>query len=299
MKPPAAWRDAAASWPNAAHSEFLRVGRQDWHLQQMGQGQTLVLLHGAGAATHSWGALAPLLAQDFHVVAPDLPGHGFSGPGAHMTLPAVAAAVAALLDALDVEPALVVGHSAGAAILAQLCLDRTLHPSGLVSINGALLPFGGALGPLFSQAARVLAGLPALPRFLARQARRPGAVERLIRRTGSAPETAATAHYRTLVSRPTHVTATLQMMASWDLQQLYAALPGLPVPLLLLACEGDEAVPPVQARQLARHVPGAELELLPGLGHLGHEEAPARFQALITRFAAAQRDRDKDAGQPA
>ena len=44
----------------------------------MGQGPVVLLIHGTGAASHSWRGLAPLLASDFTLIAPDLPGHGFT-----------------------------------------------------------------------------------------------------------------------------------------------------------------------------------------------------------------------------
>ena len=73
----------------------------------MGRGPVLLLVHGTAAATHSWRDLAPLLARRFTVVAPDLPGHGFSGsPGrGGLSLPGMAGALRALLDALRLEPA--------------------------------------------------------------------------------------------------------------------------------------------------------------------------------------------------
>ena len=59
----------------------------------MGDGPDLLLLHGSGAATHSWRDLAPLLARDFRVIAPDLPGHGFTEtPGGDgLSLPGIGA----------------------------------------------------------------------------------------------------------------------------------------------------------------------------------------------------------------
>ena len=67
-----------ADWPNREASRFVEAGGLSWHVQVMGQGPDLLLLHGTGGATHSWRGLAPLLAQHFRVVAPDLPGHGFT-----------------------------------------------------------------------------------------------------------------------------------------------------------------------------------------------------------------------------
>ncbi len=50
----------------------------EWHVQQMGQGPKLLLLHGTAASTHSFRALAPLLAPHFTLLIPDLPGHAFT-----------------------------------------------------------------------------------------------------------------------------------------------------------------------------------------------------------------------------
>ena len=55
----------ARTWPNAAHSRFVRAGGIVWHVQMWGHGPPLLLLHGTGAATHSWRGIAPLLAPHF------------------------------------------------------------------------------------------------------------------------------------------------------------------------------------------------------------------------------------------
>ena len=72
------WTHEGRDWPNATASRFVAAGGVKWHVQVMGQGPVALLLHGTGSATHSWRDLAPLLARDFTVVAPDLPGHGFT-----------------------------------------------------------------------------------------------------------------------------------------------------------------------------------------------------------------------------
>ncbi len=116
------WARDGRDWPNRDASRFVDAGGLRWHVQVLGPADadapTLLLLHGTGAATHSWRALAPRLAHGFRVVAPDLPGHGFTSmpPADGLSLPGMAAAVGALLAALDASPALVVGHSAGAAV---------------------------------------------------------------------------------------------------------------------------------------------------------------------------------------
>jgi magnesium chelatase accessory protein len=279
------WAQAAATWPHAAHSSFHEVpgprGPQRWHVQRLpgpGPGAPLLLLvHGTGASTHSFRALMPLLAAEAEVLAVDLPGHGFSGPPAAQdwSLPGFAAQLQALLKALDVRPAVAIGHSAGAAVLVQAVLHAGLPVPALVALNGAFLPFGGLAAPLLSPLARLLYALPGVPGLFSQRAAEPAVVRRLIEGTGSHIDAEGLALYGRLMQDAGHTRAALAMMAHWELQALSQALPRLQVPLLLLAGERDRAVPPEQVRRVQQRCPQARLLWLPGLGHLAHEEAPA------------------------
>ena len=72
------WEHDGRDWPNRSASRFIWASGLEWHAQVAGDGPTLLLLHGTGASSHSWRDLFPALAQRFYVVAPDLPGHGFT-----------------------------------------------------------------------------------------------------------------------------------------------------------------------------------------------------------------------------
>ena len=198
----------------------------------------------------------------------------------------MAADVSQLLSALDVKPEIAVGHSAGAAILARMCLDGKIAPRLLVSLNGAFMPFGGVANQLLSPLAQLLVINPLVPRLFAWQASNAGAVERLIQNTGSKIDPQGIALYGTLVRSPAHVAAALQMMANWRLQPLLHDLPRLKTNLLLVAADNDRSVSPDVARQVREIYPRATIEHLPGLGHLAHEEQPQRIADLITRYAA-------------
>ena len=100
------WERDGRDWPNRAFSRFVEAGGLRWHVQVMGQGPVALLLHGTGASTHSFRDLAPLLARQFTVVAPDLPGHGFTAVPSSQegyTLPGVSAGIGALLDVLGLR----------------------------------------------------------------------------------------------------------------------------------------------------------------------------------------------------
>jgi magnesium chelatase accessory protein len=281
------WERDGRDWPHREASRFVHAGGLRWHVQRMGEGPAALLVHGTGAATHSWRGLAPLLARHFAVIAPDLPGHGFTQtPGrGGLSLPGMARGLTALLRHLGAAPALAVGHSAGAAVLARMCLDGDLAPRALVSLNGALLPLGGLPGRLFSPLARLFAASPWTARAFAWRAADRAAVVRLIRGTGSVIDPEGIELYARLVRSPAHVAGALGMMASWDLRDLARGLPALAVPLTLVVGENDRTVPPADAQRVRALVPAAQRVGLPGLGHLAHEERPEQVAALILSIA--------------
>ncbi len=302
------WQRDSADWPHREASRLIAAGGVHWHVQQLGlaqgAGPVALLLHGTGASTHSWRDFAPLLAPHFTVLMMDLPGHAFSGlpAAAQMSLPGMARALGALMHTLGVAPDLVVGHSAGAAIAAQMALARAAQekvpqhtqpqahphnqPRAIASLNGAWLPLGGVAGRVFSPVAKLMAGNPLVPRLFSWRAQDASAVARLIDGTGSKIDAAGMRLYGRLVANPGHVAGALQMMANWDLAALQAQLPALAVPVLLLTGSNDRTVPPAQAAQVAGLLPHARVHRLTGLGHLAHEEQPALVARAVLDFAA-------------
>jgi magnesium chelatase accessory protein len=265
----------------------------------MGSGPALLLLHGAGAATHSWRDLAPRLAEAFTVVAPDLPGHGFTDTpvGRGLSLDGMASGVSRLIDALGVQPVAAVGHSAGAAVALRLRLEGRIGEGGVVSLNGALQPFKGAAGHIFPAMARLLFLNPVAIQMFAWRASRPGAVARLLESTGSTIDAAGLEYYGRLLRTTGHIEGALGMMANWDLSALVERTGGLPLPLTLVVGEGDRAVPPSVAQGVMATTPGATRVCLAGLGHLAHEEAPDRI-ARIVRDATSGRGAADGRGSP-
>ncbi len=281
------WERDGRDWPNREASRFVRAGGLRWHVQELGRGPALLLVHGTGAATHSWRDLAPRLAEHFTVVAPDLPGHGFSErPSLRgLSLPGMSRSLGELLRVLGRRPILAMGHSAGAAIVCRMGLDGELAPRRLVSLNGALLPPPGFAGHVFSPLAKLLVTNPLVPRLAAWRALDPAVVDGLLRSTGSRLDAAGHRFYRRLSRSPAHVAATLRMMAVWDLEGLARDLPRLERPLVLAVGTRDGFVPPSEAERVQALVPAAQRVALPGLGHLAHEERPDVVADLLVRLA--------------
>lgn len=277
------WARDGRQWPNRVHSRFVEAGGIRWHVQDMGAGPTILLLHGTASTSHSFRHMAPLLARDFRVLVPDLPGHGFTGPAPSPTLPGMAASVGNLLESLGAEPAMIVGHSAGAAIALRMALDGPLHPRLIVGLGSALLPFPGAAAAIFPTVAKLLFANPLVPELFAAGARFGGSANGFLSRaTGSTIDAEGMQIYSRLFRHSGHVAGALRMMAHWDLAPLSRDLPSVTSPLLLLHGARDVTVPPDVALQAAAKVPGATAEILPDLGHLLHEEAPARINTYMT-----------------
>ena len=277
------WLREGADWPHRAQSHFVEAGGVRWHVQITGSGPAVLLLHGTGGATHSWAGVIDHLARHATLIAPDLPGHGFSSTcrGADISLPGMARSLGALCRTLGQAPDLIVGHSAGAAIALAMAHRSLAIPRRIIAFNGALTPFRGIAALLFPMMARALSLNPFTPSVVSRTASDPGSVDWLLRGTGSEVPAHTRALYAKLVASPGHIDGALRMMARWKLEPLEAAFPQITVPVTLVYGERDRAMPPQETRAAARALPETEEIMLPALGHLMHEEDPALLVDLI------------------
>lgn len=285
------WDTDGRDWPQREASRFVTAGGLRWRVVALGAGPVALLLHGAGASAHSWRDVATRLAPHLTVIAPDLPGHGFTEtpPPRGLALPAMADAVADLTAAMGVAPEVIVGHSAGAAVALRMAAAGRASPRAIVAFNGALKPFPGAAGSLFPMFARMLFVNPVAPHLFAARARWPGAVDGLIRQIGSRLDAGGVRFYERLFRSPGHIAATLGMMAAWDLTALPADLARVEADVTLLTASRDRAVPPGDAAEIAPRLPRGRVVDFGPLGHLAHEEQPDRAADAVRAALAATR----------
>lgn len=279
------WERDGQDWPNRTLSRFADVRPHLWHIQEAGDGPTLLLLHGAGAGTQSWRDLLPRLAERFHVVAIDFPGQGFTRCGARhrLSLSRMSEDIARLVDSEHWSIDLIVGHSAGAAL--GLDLARRVRPSGVVGLNAALGKFDGIAGWLFPLMAKLLAVNPLAATLLTRMPNGEARVRELLEATGSDFDARMLELYSRLASDRTHVAGTIGMMSQWNIDSLLGQLGAIDCPVLLLAGERDGTVAPAISRAASARLADGRFRELPGLGHLMHEEAPDRIGEAIEQFA--------------
>lgn len=283
------WQRDGRDWPLREHSRFVRSGPLAWHVQRLGEGPAILLIHGTGASTHSWRDVAPKLAESFTVIAVDLPGHGFTRGRlpTGLQLPGIARALGALLRAEGVEPVVAAGHSAGAAVAVQMALDGQSR-AHVAALCPALRPYGGEASGIMSSFAKLLFVNPVMPWLAAGVARFAVDTGKFLEKsTGSKLDRRGIELYGRLFESPAHCAGAIGLMADWELGPIAAALPNLPVPMTVIHGERDAAVPVGEGREVAA-ISGGRFVPMAGLGHLAHEEDPAAAAALIAELAGGQ-----------
>lgn len=247
------------------------------------QAPPLLLIHGSGASGACWDPMVQVLAGQRHVIRVDLPGCGQSPPAPSYDVPAQANRVAAVLDGLGRGAVAVAGHSSGGYVATALAEQR---PDLVRSL--ALISTGPSPDALLPQPL-VLRVLLAPPFGALLWSRRTDA---MIRRGLS-----ATAARR--VEIPDELVADLQATSYRTTREILRQntaytversvpkrLAALAVPLLVIFGAGDRRWEPSSAHRYGA-VPGARVELLPGVGHLPMLEAPERTGELLLSFTAA------------
>jgi pimeloyl-ACP methyl ester carboxylesterase len=279
--------------------QHVQVGRARVAYLDTGVGDPVLLLHGCPFSSFVWRGVIAALSGRYWCVAPDLLGLGDTetAPDADWSLPAQTEAVVGLLDALGIQRCAVVGHDHGGAIAQLLAVGHPHRVRALVLANAEAydnwpspveLPFVRATQ--FPGLGRMLLwawARPILFRLALTTGRAVADTTTLTRElvAGYVAANLADAHRRAKTRR--FLAHQLDPANPRHTLDAAPALRSLQVPTLIVWGAEDVHFPPTWAHRLTRDIPGAHLELLPGVGHLLMEEEPARVATLIDDFLSA------------
>lgn len=271
----------------------VRVGARDIFVATTGSGPTAVLLHGGGpgaSGVANWECNIPVLAEDFSLVVPDLPGYGRSTKYIDQDDPFgdLAAAVGGLLDELEIPRAHLVGNSYGGAAALRLALDRPDRVERMV-LNGP-----GGVGTTRAAPTR---GLNQLLDYYSGDGPSPEKMatfvrESLVAEGARVPDSVIEGRYRDSIDpevvtnpplrRPSGRSA-LRTLWRMDLTR-DKRLARCEVPTLVVWGTKDKVNRPSGAPALARTMRRCDAYLAAGIGHWVQWEAPALFNRLTRDF---------------
>jgi pimeloyl-ACP methyl ester carboxylesterase len=267
--------------------EFVRVHGARMRCLVAGEGPAVLLLHGLLGTADAWGPATQRLAASSSVFAPDALGIGGSDrvPNLDVSLHATVGRLIELMDAKGVGQADIVGTSHGGSVALMLA---ALHPERVRSLvlHAPANPFSDIADPLIRFYRTALgrwfaSRLPTVPAGVQSLAlgRMYGDATRI--RNGSLER------YIASLRVPGTISYVLSILDRWELDMaaLEAALPSVrKVPALLLWGDRDRAVSLHSGERLAEYFDHASLVVIPGAGHLPHEEVPVAFAGAINSF---------------
>ncbi|MGW2148755.1 alpha/beta fold hydrolase [Nonomuraea bangladeshensis] len=254
------------------------------------QAPPLLLIHGSGASGGFWGRVVPALAGHHHVIRVDLPGCGQSPPAPSYDVPAQAGQVAALLDNLGLRHVAVAGHSSGGYVATALAEQRRDLVGSLALISSGPSPDALLRQPFIL---RVLLAPPLGPLLWPRRSDamiRKGISATAVRPVDLPDDVVADVRGITYRVMRTVLRQNTAYIAERSVPERLAAL-GLPVQVIFGAA--DPRWEPSSAHHYDA-VPGARVELLPGVGHLPMLEAPETVSELLLSFTATGPSRTRN-----
>jgi pimeloyl-ACP methyl ester carboxylesterase len=239
-------------------------------------GVPVLMLHGWSDSWRSYEPVLPYLPERLRAIVPTQRGHGDAERPADGYAPRdLAADAVALLDTLEVERAVVVGHSMGAWVAERVAIDHPDRVAGLI--------LAGAIGPAD---ANPVAGEVAREAMAFEDPVDPEWVREFQVSTTELP--LAPAQLDTFVAESLKLPARVwrATAAGFPHGDLYGELAAIEAPTTLIWGDRDSVGSRAEQLRIAAAIPGARLIVYAGIGHAIHWEQPERFAADVVAFAA-------------
>lgn len=273
----------------------------DVHLVEAGVGTPVLLLHGFPQSSREWAGVMAQLAPIAHVIAPDLRAVGGTGaPDGSHRLDVLRRDAVGLLETLEIERAVVVGHDIGALVALAVAMDHPERVSRLVVISvppmylRVTASMMGSVRYLWFQYALAIPGLG--PRLLARGGQRlPRWLFSTFARAGGVPAADVEAYLADLRD-PAQARAGSRAYRQLVVPEFLRIVLGryrhrLPqMPTLVLLGADDPIIPRDALAGVEKYAPDVTVDVVPGAGHWVVDEQPAEVAARIARFAGLAGD---------
>lgn len=286
---------ALATWMLAdgtPEGKDIWVDHHRTHYLVMGNGPTLLLIHGLLGSAEAWLPCLPRLADESTVYAIDTLGIGYSERVPHLNAGLVAQAdrIARFMEEARIPCADITGTSHGGAIALMLAARHPEHVRSLI-LHAPANPFSNIADPLLhfyrTPLGRWFAHqLPILPEALQELA-----LGRMYGNNHPVRDEVLEMYMRSL-RVPGTIDHVLDILDRWfdDMREMKSALAQIKnIPVLLIWGTRDRAVSLASGQVLKKKLQNAEMVVIPGVGHLPFEETPGLFAETVNSFLRKQK----------
>jgi pimeloyl-ACP methyl ester carboxylesterase len=276
-------------------SRFIDLKGLSVHYKEQGSGgQTFILLHGFGASLFSWREVMDDFAAHGRVIAYDRPAFGLTSrpmpdewrEGINpYSMESNVPLLRALMDALGVEKAVLVGNSAGGGVAVAFALRYPERVESLILVDPGVGGGGGGPFPAWLLPIMDTPQMRRLGPLLVRSISTTG--DDAIRQAWSDPSRVTDeiiAGYRTPLKSNNWDRALYEFSFAPSYPQLRPQLSALHLPVLVIVGKDDHIIRVDYMTAIASEIPGAQLTILPGCGHVPHEECPQVFMNTVLDF---------------
>ena len=252
----------------------MEINGKEIAVEQEGDGDAMVMVHGLGGTSNSWCAQVGPLSRFYRVVRLDLEGSGRSPATGDLSIASFAADVCAVMDALDIPAAHFCGHSMGTIICQHIAADRPDRAKSLALFGPLAEPPEAARQAILDRAATARKdGMTPIADTL---------VQSAISAETRAHQPAVVAFVREILMRQDAegYARTCEALAA----ATSADLGSIRCPTLLVTGDEDGVSPPPAIRALGRRIAGARLAVIPACGHWTQIEKPTPVNAALLNF---------------
>lgn len=275
--------------PDIGPRRTVRVSDLNIHLIEAGSGPALVLIHGGQGWAYTWRhQIEPLAGAGYRIMAPDLPGSGYSDLRGHETsIKALSEFLGDLLDTQNIEQAAFVASSAGGLPALDFAIRHQERVTALVLASTCGVPHTEPFlwrllrWPLLGE----VIGLFVTPGMVRDNLRQAVYDDSLITDD-------VVSAYREPLRRPGAWRANLKLERNWRPAWVEANLERITAPTLVVWGEDDPWHPLSMAHEFGQRIAGTKVETLPECGHLPHEERPDDFNRVVLEFLAHHQEKE-------
>jgi pimeloyl-ACP methyl ester carboxylesterase len=282
--------ELSARWTGPA-SRFVAVEGMRVHVMDEGprdDPQPIVLLHGTSASLQTWNGWAQALKAKRRVIRLDLPGFGLTGPAPdnRYTLDRYVRFMGAFLDAKGIKHCVLVGNSFGGEVAWMTALAQAQRVDKLVLVDSAGYPYQAASTPLGFKLARI-----SFLRLLVEHVLPRRVIESSVRNVYGDPSKVNAElvdRYFELTLRAGNRTALIERFRQVPRGEHAELISQIHQPTLILWGAKDRLIPLENGQHFKQDIAGSQLQVFDALGHVPHEEDPARTVAALKAFISVQ-----------